>query len=283
MRAVWALAVLGLVGCATQSRVEVAPMASVEAPAYRAAVDQAFADLEARTEGRAPAGSLAAAAVQNFSRTQSFEVVAYPKTASFDRRDRAPGLKKKLGEPVTFRYQIDRQGRCAIGARELNVNGRTIAPLVRADQLATCVQIEIKPVGSTKHDNQYVRVFMTPDYRVYGVSYHDLNSKTGNVKSRRTTVKWDQSEPLSSDSLTLSKQFVPLDLPIYATNAVKASTTQIKIAKGSRTGETCSGWKIRYHNTFGSFVKADWCESDPWPTVVETDRYIAYLSKKVGG
>jgi hypothetical protein len=246
---------------------------STSSSAYQAAVDQAFADLQARDTVRSPASSgLAAQAVQNFSKTQSFEVVAYPKLMSFPKSDRDPKTKLKLGSPVTFQYRVDRQGKCALG--------KTVVP---ADQIANCVQVEIKPVASPKHIGQFIRVFMTPDYRVYGISYHDLNASTGNVKTRRTIVKWDQSEPLSSDSLSLSKQFVPLDLPIYATNAVRLAASDITINTGTRKGETCNGWKVRYHNTYGSNVKADWCSNDPWPTVVETDRYVAVLNKKAGG
>ena len=151
-------------GCSTQP----SKMRSIQpqSAAYNQAVDQALADLQNHDENRSPASTnLAATATQNFSKTRYFEVIAYPKVASFSKRGRDPKLNQKLGKPVTFQYRVDRQGHCALG--------REVVP---ESELTNCVQVELKPAATTEKSGQFVRIFMNPDYRVYGLSYHDLNS-----------------------------------------------------------------------------------------------------------
>lgn len=260
MQRIWFLSLIFLTHCATTPKVDHARSAS-----YQRALKDAFDDMEQRDHTRSPA---AEADVQeferNFEKTQYFTVVVTPKVMRLGSQHDSAQNRIVNADVEHFQFRIDRQGHCALA-------GDLVAPADRAN----CVQVEIKPVDSTIPGAQFVRVFMTPEYRVYGVSYHEFNARTNKVAKARKLVEWDQAEPLSSEMLALAKDVLPLDLPIYASNRLTKSLGEVTLK--SPRGGRCQGWNYRYKNAYGSWVTAGWCTSDPWPSVVETNRYLAVL------
>jgi hypothetical protein len=255
------------------------PTAAQGSSAYQYALAGAFSELETRDHARGPASDNDAnqqaknTFTSNFKKTRRFEVLVYPKFLELPNQRRpSQQANIKYDEPAIYQFRIDRQGHCALA-------GELVPDVNRAD----CIQIEIRPMSATT-PGQFVRVFMNAEYRVFGLSYHEYDAEKNIVKNERKKLRWDPSEPLSSELLSLAKDIVPLDLPIYATNSLKETPERVQISRGSRTGETCDGMSFKYKNSYGSAVKADWCLSDPWPTVVETSRYLAVLqSTEAGG
>lgn len=254
-----------------------APSASPNSAAYQLGVQRAFAELNQRQLDRSPASendpehAVKATFAANFSKTQRFRVLVFPKLMSLGTQHRGQTSQIVYGKtPTRFEFQIDKISHCA-AAEEL----------VPEDKRNTCVQVEIRPLVAGK--GQYVRIFMNPDYRVFGLSYHDYDSELREFKKARKKVKWDPSEPLSSELLSLAREVVPLDLPLHASNAFRSIQQNIVIGMGSRKGENCQAVTYIYKNTYGSLIKADWCISDPWPSVVETNRYAAILEPAKSG
>ena len=123
---------------------------------------------------------------------------------------------------------------------------------------------------------------MKPDLSVYGLSFHDYDPTTDTVKKEIRRLVWDSEEPLSSELLTLTKDIAPLDLPLHARNHFAQNAETIIFAQGSRKGQSCEGWNFTYANAYGSRVNSSWCNSDPWPSLVETNHYTAVLEAVKG-
>lgn len=245
---------------------KVAP-APQNSKAFQFAAKGAFASLQAR-RASPEADEFRRILAANFKATQRFEVVVYPKFLAIPETQKANRTSIQLGEPGKFKFRIDRQGHCALADE-----------LVSAAERETCVQVEIKPLRTTTSGSQYVRVFMTPELRVYGLSYHEYDPATDAVRKQRKKLKWDSDEPLSSELLSLSQDIVPLDLPMYANDRLKFKSEKLAFDRGDRAGQSCDAFKFSYTNAYGSRVKTAWCKSDPWPSVVETNRYIAVLNQ----
>lgn len=253
-------------GCSTTpSKSTTVPGDSHDFKAYQKALDNAFAELDRESALRSPAaeGDIQTFAA-NFQKTQYFDVLVTPKLIKLGLQPDSAKTRLVNADTERFQFRIDRQGHCALA-------GDLVADADRAQ----CVQVEIKPINPKIPGKQFVRVFMTPEYRVFGVSYHDFNPNTQKVERTRRLIQWDQSEPLSSELLSLAKDVVPLDLPIYATNRLTKEPGDVKL-KDPRSG-SCQGWNYHYKNTYGSWVTAGWCSNDPWPSIVETNRYLAVL------
>jgi hypothetical protein len=140
-----------------------------------------------------------------------------------------------------------------------------------------CVQVEIKPIESKIKGHQCVRLYMDADYRAFGLSYYEYDAEKEAFKEERKRMKWDPTQPLSAEILETPRALAPLDLPIHASNRMKETRTTIALTRGSRAGKTCEGWTYSYRNVYGANVKAQWCAGDPWPSVVETNGYVAVL------
>jgi len=271
------LGLLTLAACSSSPKIQ---SAAQDSPAYQAALDGAFADLEAHQRPRAPAATSEEATFSSqFQKTHSFQVLVYSKRGLLpeQRKTKNKGpLSIQLDKtPAVFQFRIDQQGKCAQGVKD---------GLVSPADVDNCVQVEIKPQRDSEK-RQYVRVFMDTNYTIYGISYHDYDNKTGKVKRERRKMKWDPSEPLSSELLSLSQDIVPLDLPIHATNHFQRKIGNLPIPLGPRAKQKCQGVQYQHRNTYGSFIQTTWCESDPWPTYVDTNRYVAVLQAtgKAGG
>ncbi len=255
------------VGCATNAMKSAESSEPSASAAYQYALDNAFNDLNQKEAQRQPASaSENQTFITNFQKTQYFEMVVTPKLMRMNPHSGGASKSKIVkGAQERFQFRIDRQGHCALAG--------DLVPEGERDQ---CVQVEIKPINSKIPGKQYVRVFMTPEYRVMGVSYHEYDGKNDRVKKERKLVQWDPSEPLSSELLALSSEVVPLDLPVYASNRLQKEQGTVHLT-APRTERSCAGWNYRYRNTYGAWVKAGWCETDPWPSTIETNRYSAVL------
>jgi len=255
------------VGCATNALKTADVSEPSTSAAYQYALDNAFNDLSQKEAQRQPASaSDQQTFITNFQRTQHFEMVVTPKLMRLNPHSGGASKAKIVkGAQERFQFRIDRQGHCALAG-----------DLVPENERNQCVQVEIKPINSKIPGKQYVRVFMTSEYRVMGVSFHEYDAKNDRVKKERKLVQWDPSEPLSSELLALSSEVVPLDLPVYASNRLHKEQGTVHLA-APRAEQTCNGWNYHYRNTYGAWVKAGWCETDPWPSTIETNRYSAVL------
>jgi hypothetical protein len=255
------------IGCATTGMKTTDVNEPSASAAYQYALDNAFNDLGQKEAHRKPAStSEQQIFITNFQKTQYFEMVMTPKLMRLNPHSGGASKSKIVqGGQERFQFRIDRQGHCALAG-----------DLVPENERDQCVQVEIKPVNSKIPGKQFVRVFMTPDYRVKGVSFHEYDIKNDRIKKERRLVQWDPSEPLSSELLALSSEVVPLDLPVYASNRLHKEQGTVRLTP-PRTESNCDGWNYRYRNTYGAWVNVGWCETDPWPSRIETNRYSAVL------
>jgi hypothetical protein len=121
---------------------------------------------------------------------------------------------------------------------------------------------------------------MDANYHAYGITYHDVDAKTGEVKEARKVLKWDPTEPLSAELLALAKEIAPIDLPLYASNGLTKTRGRVTIPYGSRAGQICTGVNSTYKNTYGSTINAGWYDGDPWPTVIQSNRYLSVVNTR---
>jgi len=253
-----------------------------DSKAFQNALAVAFADLKQAQAQRNPASTDIAlnlrttllAELQNFS---SFEVNVYPKLMSFSNQRSAAGTQVHLSDVEKFLFKISQPGHCEAATK-----------MIPSLELKQCIRVEISPVKSSFRDKQVVRLYLSPTYRAYGLSYHEYDNLHGVTSKELKKVKWDPSEPLSSEMLALAKEIFPLDLPAHASNGLSQKDSRLKIQNqapllgtqginSARLSISCEGKILRYKNAFGSQVNASWCKGDPWPAVVETDRYLAIL------
>lgn len=244
---------------------------------YRLALTRAFGDLENDNAARRPASEDDAGFMASFARTEHFEVEVHSKLMQMNASLASGSMKladlskTRAGETpgVVYSFRRNKLGACALAG-----------DLVPKADLGTCVQFEVRPLEkAVGRRGQYLRLFLNPEMRAYGISYHEYRPDTDDFSKIRRLVKWDPEEPLSGEMLELSRDAVPLDLPVHASNLISRSAMTYTFSRGSRAGQTCQARRFQYKNAYGSRVTASWCLGDPWPAEVETNSYHAYLTR----
>ena len=253
-----------------------------QSPAYKDALSRAFADLEHKTSSRGPAAVGDGLAIPDLLKARSFRVQVFAKIHRLGQGRHDPRLKQaELAKASDFIFDVSERASC---------DGFSTGPHLQGiDGPSPCLQVEIRPVDvRNSRVHQAIHLYMDRQYRVYALNYHEVDSVSGQVLKMRKQIKWDPSEPLSSDLLSLTNEIAPIDLPLYASNGLAQARAQIDVADFAglelvNEPAACHGSTFSYRNTFGSPIHAGWCDGDPWPTVVESNRYIAILERRKNG
>jgi hypothetical protein len=281
------VAISGLAACSTASR-----HAPGDSPLDHA-VDLALAEM--RDAERLPAsdGDLGATIRPDFKGLRrELKVVVLPKVSNQTEKTRAP-LTERYGEPLVYTFHARRLVACKSLVGE-KINGsphaELFAPNGAAAPAGDCAILEVKRTrpelrpAQYRHDVISETLYLDSSYRAYG-----LDTRIGHDRKdiERATLRLSPGEALSS-GLSLfpvdlpspaqvsRARRVPAQLPpeVLADEAARAHLSR----EGAQLG--CGeGFEINYRDAFGSPVRVLWCAGARWPSLVETRRFLAVVSK----
>ena len=190
--------------CATKAPAPEAHHSLRSSEAYQYALGKAFEDAHNAAADRSPASDdeYKLSFTNRLNRVERFDVEVVPvmkRMSIFDiEKSKTEKQMSKIqtvtGTAFHYRFTRHKEGACALGERWNLVDSR---------EAGDCLQFEVRPVDADY--GQFIRLFMNADFRAYGISYHEPASGGGFGRAVRV-IKWDPDEPLSAESLTLSRE-----------------------------------------------------------------------------
>ncbi len=214
---------------------------------------------------------------------EKFEVYVLPKISNMTSKTLSEDVE--LGRPQVFFVQIVGFSPCPRMTREFTKFGTDVffasAP---AGLDCAILEIENQKITQKPHDlirggeEKRLRLFLDSQYKVYGSQIEtyvnsqdtrfinqlhgdstytsglsifpvELNTRTNSVDVMLMSVLRDRVDPITR-------------------NVVKADFKRFEIPD-------CRGKITKYQNSFGENVEVGWCKGLPWPSYIETNRYIA--------
>ena len=281
---------LGLAtGCATSSK---SPL-----QAYNERVDAEIAKHQTRTPAAsAVSASSLGARFDDLRKAGTFEVYVFPKSSNITSRVKGK-VEVDLMKPQKFEVSPFAISPCK--AFKDGFQKQIGANLIFKDASApNCAAIRVTSVAMKTVNKALIRngdrlsetIFLDDTYANYGIQ-HEIY-RNGQTKEM-IAQDWEASEPSSSGLTNF-----PIDLPNFQ-RLETSMTARVnedfsedldglallqakKLKKGFQWPSCGQGSLITYKDNLGSTVRVGWCNNQPWPQYVETNRYIA-VTQELGG
>lgn len=265
---------------------------------FQSGVDSAFSDLSKR----GPSSEDQIKGVE-LSEGQKFKMIVFPKVRDFFMKFETPVSEKENEDqsyyqskmlyhnPRSFEFTVLKKGNCKILVKEKKNNLNLFFEGIEDNDL-TCFVVEVKKefpsffgkiIKELKtNDVLKVRLYMDEYFRPYGQSI-DYAQELGREPLRTSNFRIDPSE-----NFTSGLNLFPIDLPNLLGNrkkVVSEGTVRIpnnlfltfKIKSMVHTPICTEGEQYDFKSIFGQQVKVGRCQTNFWPSSIETNNFYAIL------
>ncbi len=253
---------------------------------YERAIDQAFQELETRSQ-RAPASASQPDRLAGFRKLRGrTEMIVFPKISNQGSKTEVEPFQA-FASPVRFAITAQRLLNCQKLLQEKtdkwahrehfpsDIHSSLDCGIFELSQVAP----EIKAGNRRFGDPVAARLYLDSNYHPYGV---DMELYESRGETATTSMKWNPVEA-SSSGLTLFPMDIPnLDahsasiggLPVPADAYVRNKMRKFGAAscKDAR--------RYQYRDLYGNTTVVGWCDGASWPTTIENSRFFAITVRK---